>query len=213
MISPNSPEEFVARLKETLSGPLPGESAQNRMNSRARISTEEYLKQNPNHRVSAVLLPLYPMNGEVFTSMIRRPVYAGMHSGQLGLPGGKVEETDGSLEETAMREMEEEVGVRLSKEQFIGRLTSLYIPPSNFLVHPFVAWLDEKPEWKPDGHEVDEVIDVSLTRLFSPSAKDFRRIQVGKSMFVDAPCYFFNGQILWGATAMMFSELEVMLEK
>lgn len=210
---PKSPEDFFAHLKRSFSGPLPGEPAQNLMTSRARVSTEDYLLQNPDHRISAVLLPLYPMNGEIFTTIIRRPVNSGMHSGQLALPGGKAEETDESLQHTALREMEEELGVRLTEHQIVGRLTSVYIPPSKFLVHPFVAWMEEKPVWVPEENEVHEVLDIPLSMLYSKSAKDYRRIQVGKSLFIDAPCYSFKGETLWGATAMMFSELEVLLAK
>lgn len=207
-----NPEDFYLRLKQVLNEPLPGEAAQNRMTSRARISTAEYLRQNPDHRVSAVLLTLFPHEGEIVTTIIRRPVYRGMHSGQLALPGGKAEKTDASLEETALRETEEEIGIRLPEENILGRLTPLYIPPSNFLVHPFLAWLDAKPEWKADPDEVSEILELPLSLLFDPATKDRRRIPVGKDMFVDAPCYVFNGEILWGATAMIFAELEAMLK-
>lgn len=208
-----NPELFFRLLAERFNGPLPGEEAQNRMTSRARISTADYLVRNPDHKISAVLMPLYPHRDEIHALLIRRPQYPGTHSGQLALPGGKAEEQDRSLEETALRETHEEVGVQLSEGKIVGKLSPVYIPPSNFLVHPFVAKLDERPEWIPDPSEVAEIIEVPLSLLFDPSVKDRRRIPVGKNSFVDAPCYVFGENLLWGATAMMFAELEMLVKK
>ncbi len=207
----NNPEEFFSVLQKRFSNPLPGESAHNPMNARARISTEKSLEKNPNHRSSAVLLPLFPHEGTIYTALIRRPAYDGMHSGQLALPGGKVEEGDSSNEQTALRETEEEVGVKIARENVFGALTPVYIPVSNFLVHPFVAKIKERPIWIPDNHEVDSVIEFPISHLLDPSLKDRRRIVIGKNLFMDVPCYIINEQVLWGATAMIFSELESIL--
>jgi 8-oxo-dGTP pyrophosphatase MutT (NUDIX family) len=207
----NRPEEFFSALKDKLLQPLPGEPAQSRMTSRARISTEEYLKQKPDHRTSAVLLPLFPNEGTIYSALIRRPAYDGLHSGQLALPGGKSEKEDVSLLHTSLRETKEEVGIDVDEKNILGKLSPLYIPVSNFLVHPFVAQLKEKPKWIPDNHEVDEVIEFPISILFDPAFKSRQRILIGKNMFIDAPCYIINGQILWGATAMIFSELETIL--
>ena len=181
------------------------------MTSRARISTEEYLKQKPNHRSSAVFLPLFPNNGTIYSALIRRPTYDGLHSAQLALPGGKSEESDSSLTFTSLRETKEEVGIDVDEKNVLGKLSPVYIPVSNFLVHPFVGQLNQKPNWIPDRHEVEEVIEFPISVLFDPAAKDRKRILIGKNMFIDAPCYIINGQILWGATAMIFSELEMIL--
>lgn len=207
----DKPEIFFSALQKRFSDNLPGETAQNLMTSRARIPLEEALKKNPNHKSSAVLLPLFPHEGAIYTALIRRPSYDGMHSGQLALPGGKVEEGDESLSSTALRETEEEVGVKISPENIFGALTPVYIPVSNFLVNPFIGKLHSKPNWLPDKHEVESVIEFPITDLLNPSLKDRRRITIGKNMFIDAPCYIINGQILWGATAMIFSELESIL--
>lgn len=206
------PEKFFDALKRRFLLPLPGEPAQNKMTSRVRIPTEESLKQRPDHIRSAVLLPLFPHGGTVYTALIRRPSYPGAHSGQLALPGGKWEKEDASQKETALRETTEEVGVVVLPQQVIGPLTPLYIPVSNYLVQPFVAVLDSRPEWKPDHHEVESILEVPLGVFTDPLSKDRRRISIGKSMFVDAPCYIVKEQVLWGATAMMFSELEAILE-
>ncbi len=204
----HQPELFFEAFKKRLGGNLPGEAAQHRMSSRARIPTVDYLKQNPDHRNSAVLLPLFPLNGTIYTALIRRPSYDGMHSGQLALPGGKAEAGDASFAFTAIRETEEEVGIKIPEQNILGALSSVYIPVSNFLVYPFVAELNERPLWIPDKHEVDSVIEFPLSYLFKASLKERRRITIGTNMFIDAPSYIIDGQILWGATAMIFSEVE-----
>jgi 8-oxo-dGTP pyrophosphatase MutT (NUDIX family) len=207
----SQPELFFKAIKKKISENLPGETAQHRMSSRAKISTAEYLQKNPNHRNSAVLLPLFPHEGTIYTMLIRRPSYDGMHSGQLALPGGKVEEGDASLTFTAIREMEEEVGIKVPEANVLGALSPVYIPVSNFLVQPFAAQLHEKPTWIPDKHEVDAIIEFPVLHLLDATFKDRKRITIGKNMFIDAPCYIIDGQILWGATAMIFSELESLI--
>lgn len=208
----SQPENFFSALQQKLSQPLPGHAAQSMMTSRARISTEEYLQQNPNHRNSAVLMLLFPLNGTIYTALIRRPSYEGMHSGQLALPGGKKEDTDKTVLHTAIRETEEEVGIKIPEENILGKLTPVYIPVSNFLVNPFVGKLNERPQWMPDKHEVESVLEFPLDYLFQHELKERRRISIGKNMFIDAPCYMIDGQVLWGATAMMFAELEALLK-
>lgn len=208
-----NPTAFFDRLRERMEAPLPGEDAQNRMTSRGRRPVEDYLREYPNHRRSAVLLPLYPHQGEVYTMLIKRPAYDGVHSGQLALPGGAEEPEDGSPEQTALREAFEEVGLEAHQGQLLGPLTPLYIPPSNFLVRPFMMQLHERPEWKPSPDEVEAVLEIPLQVFLDQSIKDRRKIAIGNGMSIDAPCYIIEGNVLWGATAMMFSEVEVLLEE
>lgn len=181
------------------------------MSSRVRLPLEDYLGKNPNYRTSAVLMLLYPIDRVVHTMIIRRPSYEGIHSGQLALPGGKKDESDEDEMATALRETYEEVGVALDSSFIIGKLTPLYIPPSNFLVHPYVAWLDERPTFKPDPREVDIIIEVPLYTFILGDVKARKRIYIGSNTFVDAPSYVLGENNLWGATAMMFSELEAIL--
>lgn len=207
-----SPSEFHKRLAERLRHPLPGNEAQDVMSSRVRLPLQTYLDKHPDHRTSAVLMLLYPIDGVVNTMIIRRPSYEGVHSGQLALPGGKKDESDASPLHTALRETLEEVGLVVPEENVLGELSSLYIPPSNFLVHPFVAWLDAQPAFTPDPREVDSIIEVPLNVFLDPSIKTRKRIYIGANTFVDAPTYVIGEDNLWGATAMMFSEMEAMLE-
>ena len=158
------------------------------------------------------MMLLYPVDGMVHTMIIKRPSYDGIHSGQLALPGGKKEDEEQPVH-TAIRETLEEVGVSISVRDILGELTPLYIPPSNFLVHIFVAWLNDRPHFVPDAHEVDKILEVPLTMFLDPLLKSRRRILIGNNTFIDAPCYIVGEETLWGATAMMFSELESLLNE
>ncbi len=202
--------DFRNWLAERMSS-LPGAEAQDRMSSRSRLSIEEYLERNPDYRTSAVMLLLFPSGNFISSLLIERPSYEGVHSGQLALPGGRSEETDDDLIHTAIRETFEEVGVKVLREQIIGPLTPIYIPPSRFLVHPFVAFLNERPEFIPDEREVESLLEVNLSLFMDEEVKQRRRITVGENMFLEAPCYVIGDKILWGATAMMFSEMESIL--
>ncbi|HTL80468.1 MAG TPA: CoA pyrophosphatase [Bacteroidia bacterium] len=200
-------------LKLMLSKDLPGESAQFRMTAREKITLEQHLDKRPDHRKSAVMLHLFMKEGELFTMIIRRPDYDGTHGGQLALPGGKMDKEDEDLLATAIRETREEVNVRVLPQNIIGKLTPVYIPVSNFLVQPFVAFLDAVPEWKKDEAEVAEIIEVPMSLLLDERVKTRKRISIGAHMFVETPCYDLNGNLLWGATAMIFSELEEMMKR
>lgn len=202
--------DFRNWLAERMSS-LPGAEAQDRMSSRSRLSIQEYLERNPDYRTSAVMLLLFPSGDFISSLLIERPSYEGVHSGQLALPGGRSEEADEDLIHTAIRETYEEVGVKVLREQVVGPLTPIYIPPSRFLVHPFVAFLNERPEFIPDEREVESLLEVNLSLFMDEEVKQRRRITVGENMFLEAPCYVIGDKILWGATAMMFSEMESIL--
>jgi 8-oxo-dGTP pyrophosphatase MutT (NUDIX family) len=207
----NSPNTFFPLLQQRLANPLPAEIAQNRMTSRARISTQQYMSNNPNFKSSAVLILLFPQNSTIYSALIRRTAYDGKHGGQLSFPGGKVELSDITLENTAIRETHEEVGVRVNYKDILGKLSPLYIPVSNFLVQPFIALHPIHPAWVKDNHEVAEIIEFPLSNLLDESLKDRRRISIGPNRFVDAPCYILNNQVCWGATAMILAEFESLL--
>src|SRR5262249_9426264 len=142
----NAPQSFHEALAARLKLPLPGSAAQDAMSSRVRLPLQNYLEKHPDYRTSAVMMLLYPVDDLVHTMIIKRPSYDGIHSGQLALPGGKKEDAEEPVH-TAIRETLEEVGVSISVQDVIGELTVLYIPPSNFLVHPFIAWLNERPQF------------------------------------------------------------------
>ena len=151
----NSFQQFVSALSERLQEPLPGRSAQELMAPRP-ISEKRFKEDLKNPaRPGGVMILLYPENGEIFLPLMKRPVYVGAHSGQVSFPGGKVEEQDRDLTDTALRETHEEIGVPAEQVRVIGALSELFIIASNFKVHPVVGVLNSTPEIIPDQKEVE----------------------------------------------------------
>ena len=166
-----------------------------------------------NHKLAAVLILFYPSENGVAFPLIQRPSYDGVHSGQVGLPGGKRELEDADLGQTALRETHEEIGVNPSNIQLLGSLTEIFIPPSNFLVHPYVGVTGTEPRFKPDSIEVSEIFTSSITELTSPNLIGQTKVSVGKGIRIDTPYFQIDNRVVWGATAMMLSELrEILLE-
>ncbi len=139
---------------------------------------------------------------------IRRGEYVGIHSGQIAFPGGRYEESDGDLRETAMREVEEELGIPRDSYEIIGQLTDLYVPPSNFLVRAYVAYTHQRPSYQPDAREVQEVIEVDMAHFFNNNNVKVKDFPAHNSVNnTSAPYYDVDGVVIWGATAMMLREL------
>lgn len=179
---------------------LPGEEAQLLMAPTFRGSFPDRGKAVR----AAVLILLYPCGSETHLVFIKRNEYDGPHSGQVSFPGGAWEPADSTLEETALREAREEIGVRGAIE-ILGKLSPLHIPVSNFMVSPFVAWMDQTPVFHPDRSEVQYVIEVSLRELLDPAIRD-SEILHHHGRRVEAPFYRVGDEKIWGATAMMLSE-------
>lgn len=200
---------FVEKLSARLQHPLPAQEAHNLMASSSRIKA----KTTPNERTreSAVLIVFYPYKGEIIMPLILRPAYDGVHGGQMAFPGGRAEREDENLIRTAMREAQEEIGIRLSDVTVLGKLTKLYIPPSNFFVQPVVAFMKSRPDFYPDEREVDKVIEVSLREISDKSIIGQKIIAV-RGHEVDAPFYQIQENTVWGATAMMIAELLAVIE-
>ena len=192
-------------IKVQLSGELPGQVAQMKMAPVVRIP----LNINTQMQKAAVLILLYPCDGSLYTLLIKRTEYEGPHSGQISLPGGKFETQDLDLASTSLRETAEETGINASKINIIGRLTTLEIPVSNFEVHPFVGCTNKKPGFSPDPAEVEYLIEADLNELVNPDIRKTKVMNIG-GYAVELPFYDYNGNHIWGATAMMLSEfLEV----
>lgn len=162
---------------------------------------------------SGVLLLFYPDQGAVYFPLIKRPQYPGVHSGQVGFPGGKMEPSDPDILFTALREAEEEIGINASKVEVLGRLTDLYIPASNFLVSPVVGFVPEKPSFVPEQREVARIIVTEVISLFHPEVRKQTRLAVGGGMYLDTPYFAVEGEVVWGATAMILSELIQVLDQ
>lgn len=201
---------FIDKLKIRLQQPLPGLTAHSVMASETRLKLK---MPSPNERTreSAVLILFYPSDNQVFIPLILRPQYDGVHGGQMAFPGGRAEKEDEHLERTALREAQEEIGVRVSDVTVLGKLTKLFIPPSNFYVQPVVGFMTHKPDFYPDPKEVDKVIEITLENLKNPKIIGRKTIFV-RGLEVDTPFYEILNTTVWGATAMMVSELLMIIE-
>lgn len=203
-------ETMTYKLRNKLQEDLPGWKAQRLMAT--HLHREQRAVPRPDARRAGIMILFYPRQQQFHMPLILRPIYSGVHSGQVAFPGGKMEETDLNIVETALRETYEEIGVRVDFSQVMGQLSDIYIPPSNSLVTPIVAYTEEKPVYNIDPYEVVEVIDVSLDELINPANCKLAQIQIPGRGVLNAPSYQINGHTIWGATAMMISELLVLLK-
>ena len=152
----------------------------------------------------------YPKQGDWYLVLIERMSnnLQDRHRGQISFPGGKREKEDDSLLQTALREAEEEVGVPSRLVKPLGKLTELYIPVSNFLVQPFVGFTEKTPSFSPEPLEVKSIIEVPLSLLLDPKTVKTTSIRLTDNMTLQhVPYYDVYGNVVWGATAMMLSEL------
>lgn len=204
--------DFPERLQEALKD-LPGHTAQELMAPEHRLPHAQWESYFPRARKGAVLALFYPIEAAIHLALIQRPTYDGVHSGQVAFPGGGKEDFDLSMLETALRETEEEVGVPRERIQLLGQLTELYIPPSNFLITPVVGYTPQRPEFKIDVNEVVEMIEPSVDELLDKTMISTKKIKVRQDISIDAPYFNIRGRVVWGATAMMISELNEVLRR
>ncbi len=153
------------------------------------------------------MLLFYQDEDKIKLPLILRPVYVGVHSGQIGLPGGRMEEGDKDFFETALREANEEIGINPADVTVIGHLSDLFVFASNYMVHPVVGYMKHRPTFLTDPREVDQLIEVPLSTLLDKSSRGITNIVVSGNMEVSAPYFDVDGHTVWGATAMMLSEL------
>ncbi len=208
-------DSLVDTLRTRLAGPLPGREAQYKMAGLRRI---QELGPNPvpppNARIACVLNLLHRQGNAWHTVLIQRTTNPrDRHSGQVSFPGGSWDDRDGELSNVALREAEEEVGVPQQYVEIIGRLTELYIPVSNFLVHPFVGVLHGPANFHPQPGEVETILTPALSIFRSPDRRKVSDVRVGEEGLVlkNVPYFDVDGHMVWGATAMIISEFQELL--
>lgn len=199
-------KELVWQLATRLTQRLPGEEEQFRMAPPGRRNHLKVREIDTNPREGGVLILLYPKKNKVYFPLMLRTEYPGVHSGQVSLPGGKMEKKDNDLKATALRETKEEFGIFPQKITILGSLTKLYIPPSNFLVSPFVGYTGNSPEFSPDPEEVQKLIEISLDNIAGKTKIKRKKIRLANGKKVKTPYFELNGYTVWGATAMILSE-------
>lgn len=197
-------------LKNALAHELPGEDA-HRLMDPLRPKQRSAVDKGA-ARESAVLILLSIGEEGIKFPLIQRPKYDGPHSGQIALPGGKQEETDRNLEHTALRETHEEIGIIPEHVQMLGKLSTVYIPPSNFNLTPYVGWMDLTPDYVNDSREVESLFEVYLHELIDPSMRKDTSIQLKNNFKISAPSFDLKGGIVWGATAMILSEFSMIVK-
>jgi len=185
--------------------------AQLKMAPRPRITVRA--PETPgNPRQGGVLILLYERLGQTCLVLTRRRDDLQSHAGQISFPGGRRESGE-TLQTTAIREAHEEIGIHPAELELLGRLSSLYIPPSDYEVHPFVAWYrNGRPTFIPQESEVAEILEVPLSHLLDPAARLQEKWEI-RGFELDVPFYLVSGHKVWGATAMMLSEFLCRLEK
>jgi 8-oxo-dGTP pyrophosphatase MutT (NUDIX family) len=191
-----------------LQKPLPGLAAQIKLAPEIRV---ESLRANPpaDARQAGVLILLYPHDGAWHFPLMKRAEDGLTHGGQISLPGGS-QEAGESLQETALREACEEIGAACTDVDVLGQLSPLYIPPSNFLVTPTVGYTDRRPDFRCDPREVAELIEAPLSVLFDRTVMK-REPWTLRGATVEVPFYQIGPHKVWGATAMILSELSLLL--
>jgi 8-oxo-dGTP pyrophosphatase MutT (NUDIX family) len=206
---------FHQKIKDRLALDLPGIKAQMKMvhklskidgsNSRFNIPKD--------YKKASVLTLLYPKQKAWHFALMQRPESPYPHSRQISLPGGRFEDQDPDESYTALRETEEEFGIPKSKIKLLGKMTEVYIPVSNFLVHPFIGIIEETPEFFPDPAEVEEIIEVSIKELLNSENRKIADVQIHQELKLEeVPHFYLSNKIVWGATAMILSELADILE-
>jgi len=205
---------FLSQLQLSFSGKLPGWEAHLKMAPSSRVVKPLTPQQRESYRPSAVAIVCFPENDSVKFILLQRPHYEGYHSAQMSFPGGKWESSDANLDETARRETKEEIGVDLLPKHLLGELSEMYIPVSGFTIAPFVYYLDEKPTIIPDPREVESVHCIAFEDLLSEEivkTTEMTIVEGFKKRMV--PYYELHDKIVWGATAIILSELKDMLLK
>ena len=201
----------VLQLKQTLPGPLARTRALALM--APRTLSGELLRGGgppPEARVAAGLVLIFPDAAQNATFVLtERSPDLPAHPGQIGLPAG-MQVPGETLERTALREAEEEVGLKADRVRILGALSPVYIPPSNILLHAFVGHMDTAPSLRPLPREVTRIFEVPLTTLLDSNAlcEEQRRLPTGDAM---VPFFDFSGEKIWGATAIILAEVRALL--
>ncbi|MBT8272282.1 MAG: CoA pyrophosphatase [Bacteroidia bacterium] len=205
---------FLDSISKIKNIPLPAEASQFKMSPPFRTELlERYKDEMTFAKRAGVLALFYPdVKQRTRIVLILRKTYKGVHSAQIGFPGGKIEPEDDDLKMTAIRETYEEVGVNMDHIEVLKELTEVYIPPSNFYVQPFFGISKKTPVFKKQDDEVEDIIEVLLDHLLDEETITTRLVPTNYNIEVEVPAFQLNGHIVWGATAMMLSEIKDLLK-
>ena len=206
--------DFLKYVPKIAKESLPATIAHAKMIPPERIellNNQDFSQITP--KKAAILMLLYPKKSITHLALIVRNSYPGIHASQIAFPGGKVEEFDLSLSETALRETHEEIGIAAKKVTVIRAFTEVYIPPSNFLVSPFLGFAEEELSFTICPDEVDEIIELPLYQFLDDEIVITVNMSTSYASNIQVPAFQINEHLVWGATAMMMSELKEIIKK
>ena len=206
-------QEFLEYVPKLIAAKLPALESHIKMAPLERLDS---LKNSDigskNAKTAAVMMLFYPKNGGTHLVLIVRNSYKGVHSAQIAFPGGKFETEDEIFSNTVLRETHEEVGIHPEKMEIIKTFTPMYIPPSNFMVHPFLGICKAEICFVPDPEEVAGIIELPLAVFLSDSILIEANLSTSYAININVPAFDIEGHVVWGATAMMLSELKDVLK-
>ncbi|TDS59592.1 NUDIX hydrolase [Myroides indicus] len=202
-------DSFLHKIPEIKQTALNGISAHRLMMPKERepfLNADDFIDHNP--KQSAVMMLFYPKQGETYLLLIERATYKGLHSGQIAFPGGKYEKEDVDLMHTALRETNEEVGIFTHQIEVIKPFTKIYIPPSNFFVYPYLGVAKEQFNIKMAPDEVAAIVELPMSTLLDEKIVQNITMKSGYGNFIKTPAFIYREKVIWGATAMILSELK-----
>jgi len=180
--------------------------------TRSRLAARERRVVPPGPLIrAAVLVPLVDRGGPHLV-FAKRTETVGTHKGQISFPGGTLDPADASLLDAALRECEEEVGLPRAAVEPLGALDDTETVATQFVITPWVGVVREPIAWRPDGEEIEKVIEVPLAALVDPANV---RVEHWERQGVLREIHFFDwgGETIWGATARILRHyLDLVLE-
>ncbi len=204
--------EFIRTFKRVLENhPLPGPGAQHLMASDFYKEKKIDISNLSDYKKSAVCILLYEKQGKPHFLLIKRPDTHQFHAGQIALPGGSCDEHE-TYEQAALRELHEETGIEITDAHILGRISPFYIPVTNFYIQPIVTYLTHEPQCQP-SREVEQVIEFSLEELLDDNILDETEVTTHGNIKLKTPYFKVQGFVLWGATAMILSEVKELLKE
>ena len=206
-------DEFLKYTPKILNVTLPATHAHIKMvppNRADLLKNTDFTKITP--KKAAVMMLFYPKNSQTHLALILRTSYNGVHSSQIAFPGGKVEVEDFDLKQTALRETHEEIGVHPNSITVIRAFTEVYIPPSNYMVYPFLGYCHDELEFILQEDEVAGIVEFPLADFLDDKILNTTTIKTSYDESIDVPGFQVNEHFIWGATAMILSELKETLK-